>query len=213
MPNHPDPPSLTLARAIRDLLQDSGATVSDQHAALEIAQHVVNAEYAEEVLGPIRRVEKAERMAAKTPRLLNVDAANPDAITVFNPYGGAPPPRPAPTPEATPRMKEVAAMDARLREGAETVRAMIARARAPRPVEITTPDLASVAARLEVFARSLREFVDLYDSGTLRVTAFDPAPHAPSESQPDTAPDPVSPRLEESPRARSAEHTTPESDQ
>lgn len=63
MPNHPDPPSLTLARAIRDLLVDSGAMMSDQNAALEIAQTVINAEYAEEVLGPARRAEKAERMA------------------------------------------------------------------------------------------------------------------------------------------------------
>lgn len=53
MPNHPDPPSLTLARAIRDLLVDSGAMMSDKTAALDIAQRVINAEYAEEVLGPM----------------------------------------------------------------------------------------------------------------------------------------------------------------
>jgi hypothetical protein len=63
MPNHPDPPSLTLARAIWNLLEDSGAMVSDQNAALEIAQHVVNAQYAEAVLGPTRRAEQAERRA------------------------------------------------------------------------------------------------------------------------------------------------------
>jgi hypothetical protein len=96
MPNHPDPPSLTLARAIRDLLVDSGATVSDQHAALKIAQQVVNAEYAEEVIGPARRAEKAERMAVtavNTTPFLSVDAANPDPnrISVLNPYGGKTP--------------------------------------------------------------------------------------------------------------------------
>lgn len=63
MPNHPDPPSLTLARAIRDLLVDSGAMMSDKTAALDIAQRVINAEYAEEVLGPTMRAEKAERLA------------------------------------------------------------------------------------------------------------------------------------------------------
>lgn len=64
MPQHPDPPSLTLARAIRDLLVDSGAMMSDKTAALDIAKDIINAEYAEEVLGPSLRAERAERAAA-----------------------------------------------------------------------------------------------------------------------------------------------------
>lgn len=63
MASHPDPACLTLARAIRDLLTDSGATISDQTAALDIAQKIVNAEYSEAVLGPITRAEMAERAA------------------------------------------------------------------------------------------------------------------------------------------------------
>lgn len=41
MPTYPDPACLTLARTIRDLLEDSGLTVVEQHTAVEIARTLI----------------------------------------------------------------------------------------------------------------------------------------------------------------------------
>jgi hypothetical protein len=41
MPKYPDPPSLTLALAIRDLLEESGLCQSDQQTALGVVGQLV----------------------------------------------------------------------------------------------------------------------------------------------------------------------------
>lgn len=58
MATHPDPPCLTLARAIFDLLEDSGASVTDMKAALSIVETLLNAEYSMTMFGGRRRHER-----------------------------------------------------------------------------------------------------------------------------------------------------------
>lgn len=92
MADHPDPPCLTLARAIFDLLEESGATMTDQNAALNIVGTVIGAEYDATLLTQNYRRSQKEHVAPADeglPRYLNVDARNPDPnrITAANPYG------------------------------------------------------------------------------------------------------------------------------